>query len=427
MERKETFNILKQYYKNNSYINLLLKSKKHDANVMSKITLRVYGILQNREYIDYLIYKLIEKDKIDLSIRIVMQIAVYDYIFLNKPIHACVNEAVNLTKEVAKSASGYVNHKLHRLEILDNTEINFIKEEKNLEIKYSHPRWIVKLLMKQYPDDYEKILRSNTQKKNLTVRKINSFVEPEKFDRLDIPQTSAQMYEYNDKSIVSSMDFKHDNIVIQDIGSFLVGVLVNAKSDEVVLDLCAAPGNKAMHISSSAKMVVANEINKKRFELLNANIQKYNINNIKTINCDALNFYDIEKALKAQKLPLQYDKILVDAPCSGLGVIRSKPEIKYSMNSEEINKLIDVQKGILNNASKLLKPHGKLIYSTCTINKDENENQIMEFMKANQNYKELKNEELEKYTANDSQLGMTLKPYVLNSDGFYIAKLEKYE
>ncbi len=419
--RKICYQILKDFENQGTYLNLALKGIDSDQYPVNQIAVRVYGIVQNNELLDYLVDELVGRVKVDKNVRLILKMQIFEYRFLNKEPHIVCDEGVKLAKRYVKSASGFINANLRKLDTIKELEPTFANEEKNISIKYSHPRFIVKKLANQYPSDYIQLLESNTLKKDTFVRLVKNLEVPSDFT--NIPPFE-DLYRYDGSAIVKHQDFLNGNIVIQDLGSYLVGCLVAADEKDTVLDLCAAPGNKTMHIAKTAKLVYANELHSHRAKLIEDNISKHNISNIKVVNSDASNQEELSNALKAVSAPLEFDKILVDTPCSGWGVIKSKPEIKYNHDVKDIDTIRNISSEIVENALNFLKVDGQLIFSTCTLNRDENDYLIKELCQ-HHNLREVKDEQLEQFTQNTSELGICLKNYTYNSDSFYMIKLEK--
>ncbi|WOO88941.1 transcription antitermination factor NusB [Mollicutes bacterium LVI A0078] len=419
--RKICYQILKDFEQNGTYLNLAIKGIDSEKYPVNQIAVRVYGIVQNNELLDYLVDELVGRVKVDKNVRLILKMQIFEYRFLNKDIHVISSEGVNLAKRYVKSASGFVNVNLRKVEMIKDLEPTFANQEKNISIKYSHPRFIVKKLMKQYPNDFEQILASNTVKKDTFVRKVKELSKPEDFTAV---KEFDDLYVYQGTAIVNHDDFKQKNIIIQDLGSYLVGKLVSANAEEEVLDLCAAPGNKTMHIAKTAKLVVANELHEHRAKLIEDNKKVHNITNIQVINSDASNNQQLTEALNTAKLPQSYDKILIDAPCSGWGVIKSKPEIKYNHDQNDVEAIKNISVEIVKNSINYLKQGGQIIFSTCTLNREENDYLINELL-TELNLREVKDAGLLEFTKSDIELGIMLKNYTYNSDSFYMIKLEK--
>ncbi|MFV0246649.1 MAG: transcription antitermination factor NusB [Mycoplasmatales bacterium] len=407
MNRQIVFDILLDFYKNNSYLNLKLKQVK--SNNISSITNRVYGVITFNDYLDYLVNELVNKQKIDLRVRVILKMFVYEYIYLNKKEHIIVNEAVNLSNIYTKSASGFINVNLRNINKIKDLKPSFTKEEKNEEIILNTPRFILRLLKKQY-QDYNKILSTNLINKPNYIYKVNDLEEDIYQDTIfgDIKLTNS--------NVIKNNDFNNNNYLITDIGSYFITQLVSENKDSL-LDMCSAPGTKSIMLKEKFNQIDANDIHPHRVNLIKDNLQKYNVSNINMLNVDASTF-NFNKV---------YDYILIDAPCSGLGVIRSKPDIKYNITLESINELKEIQYNLLVNASKYLKRGGKIIYSTCTLNKEENEDIVLKFMNEF-NFKEIKEDKLINIAkVNKEDVGITLKNYILDSNSFYCIKMERNE
>lgn len=419
--RKICYQILRDFEQKGTYLNLALKGIDSEKYPVNQIAVRVYGIVQNDELLNYLVDELVGRVKIDKNVRLILKMQIFEYRFLNKDIHVVSSEGVNLAKRYVKSASGFVNANLRKVEQIRDLQPTFANEEKNISIKYSHPRFIVKALKQQYPDDYLQILESNTKKKDTFVRAAGPIGELSDFAAVE---PFADLYRYTGSAIVKHPDFINGNVIIQDLGSYLVGKLVDAKADENILDLCAAPGNKTMHIAKTAKYVVANELHQHRAQLITDNLTKHQITNVDVINSDACSTEQITNSLQALGTIDKFDKILIDAPCSGWGVIKSKPEIKYNHSQADIDNILAVSREILVNSINFLKPKGQIVFSTCTLNRAENDYLIEELCSA-LNLREVDALEISKFTQNTSEVGICLKNYVYNSDSFYMIKLEK--
>lgn len=420
--RENVYKLILDYEKNQTYLNLKLKEIQSDN--IAQITIRVYGIFQNYLYLDYLVDELVEKKKIDKNVRIILKMQIFEYQFLNKDKHVIVNEGVELAKKYTKSAAGFINANLRKVDQVAGRVPTFASEEKNLSILYSIPRFITKRIMKQYPNEYAQILQDFTNIKTTYVRKLEN-QQLLNADDFQVVNPYLDLYAFTNKNITASPDFLHKNVVIQDLGSYLVGKAVAATPEEKVLDMCAAPGNKTMHIAQSANQVVANELHAHRASRLSESLTNWKIDNVAVINADGTNPDDIDQRLAEQALPLQFDKVLVDAPCSGWGVMKSKPEIKLNHQNEDIKQIVEIQQQLLEAAGNYLKTNGQLIYSTCTLNKEENENQIKMFIEKHPNYRVVSITEIADTELQVSEYGATLLPQTYNSDGFFITKLEK--
>ncbi len=419
--RLTSYKLLTDFEEHKVFINLRLKSLEASPEDIKQVTIRIYGMLQNYEYLNFLVDQTTKGRKIDQATRRILVMAIYEYLYLDSvPEYAVISEYTKLGKKVHHKSAKYISYYLNNeLKNVDGMKPTFTNTLKNESILYSHPLWLVKRLSKQYPEEYIEILKANQKVKSITARVINQLIEPEKFQTFMFDD----LVKAKDVNIIRTEDFKAGNIIIQDLGSYLVGKMVDANEESRVLDLCAAPGNKTMHIAKTAKSIVANEINGSRFELLKSNVKENGFDNIAVINCDASDETQIFDALSEISQTNKFDKILLDVPCSGWGVFGSKPESKYYQNSSEIDGIVQLQRKILETATNFLAEDGEIIYSTCTINKAENVDQVEKFMN-DYNFAEVKESKISDYYL-DNNTGITLLPQDYDTDGFYMCKMKR--
>lgn len=409
--RIKTYNILRQVINDGGFANLILKNVNHER--INQITIRVYGILQNYFYIDYIVTELSEKKKLDSKTRLLLMMATYEKLYLdNIDDYVIISEYQKISKklnlESVKYISFYLNNNIKKTNFI---KPRFSNELKNIAIEYSHPLWVVKNLSNTY-ENYIDILKFNNKKKITTIRSLE--------DNLNLEPFIFDDFHRVDFNVLNSEMFLNNKVVIQDLGSYLVTKLLNVGKNDVVLDLCAAPGSKSIHLSKYAKWVYSNEINESRCLLLNNNINKYDIINLTVVNHDATEFNTLSEKLDVKK----FKKILVDAPCSGSGTLRSKPELRLRMNIDEINKIIKLQRSIFDSAYKLLDEDGEIVYSTCSIFKMENEDQI-EFFCNEYNLEVVENLNINNHVTSTKKYGSTLLNYTHNTDGFFMCKLKR--
>ncbi len=403
--REIVYHIIYNYYQKDTNLNLSLKNIKHPD--INKITLRVYGIIENKLYLEYLVAQSSDHQKLDLEIKIILMASLYEVLFLKTPQYVVISEYQKLCKKVYYKGLKYVSFYLHNKLLTTFITPHFSNEVKNLSIKYSINQALLKLLIKQYPDDYLKII---TSKKLTYVRQLKSLLNPQDF----IPTMFNDLY-ISKKNVIKTKDYQHNNIIIQDLGSYLVTKAIDPQANDIILDLCAAPGNKSLHIYKYTTHLYANEINYKRYLLMQENFQKHHTT-INTLNCDGQDY----QHLKQLTNNLHFNKILVDAPCSGLGDINSKPELKYKPFDTN---LITIQQNLLTSAYHLVNDNGYIIYSTCSINKLENEANVKWFLD-NFNVSLQTNNLLDKIIGSNNY-GYTLLPYQYQQNGFFIAIFKK--
>lgn len=434
--RKLARQIVQRVLEEGAYSNLVLSKELNNKEIDEKdkglITEIVYGTLRRKRTLDVLIGNFVKDiNLLDPRILNILRVAIYQMYFLDKvPEYAACNEAVEEAKEVSEEAAKLVNGILRNY-IRDEKEIivpgNRIDE---LAYKFSFQPWMIRLFIKQYGEEKTmKLMAGLNETPKVSVR-VNEFKSEydEVFERLEnmgynveegyaCPEAIAIK---GGKSIEDNELFKEGLITVQDESAMIVAPLLDVKEGEKVLDLCAAPGGKTTHIGellNNTGEVIAFDLHENKLSLIEENAKRLGLSNIKC------------KAMDATKLNTDYisyaDKVLIDVPCSGLGIIRKKPEIKWNKTRQDLRDLVNVQRDIMENAWQYLKPNGTLIYSTCTLNKEENEDNIKWFLSK---YNDAKIEKI--YIGNNSNFlyndngSLTILPNDF-MDGFFIAKIKK--
>lgn len=423
---------IKMLYKieeDNGYSNLILdeylqkerqKLNEKDIGLISEI---VYGTVTWKLTIDTILQKHsnIKINKISKWIKIILQTGIYQIVFLDKiPKSAAVNESVNLCKKYGYKSVGFVNAILRKVDKSDYEEFKNIKDNnERISKMYSMPEWIVKKLVKQYGiSKTEEICINSNLKPTITIR-VNSLKNTieelkQKLDERGIlwedAQTSYFLHLKNMKN-VSNLDlFKEGFFTIQDEGAGKIGVILNPKEGEKVLDACSAPGGKTTHLAELMEnkgQIFAWDIHEHRVNLVKENAKRLGISIIEIDARDACR-YD-------SKYENKFDKILLDVPCMGLGVCKRKPDIKWQKTEEEIIEITKIQENILQICSKYLKKGGELVYSTCSILMEENEKIIEKFLEKEKSGTTIHFEVI--YKTNILPNSQT--------DGFFICKLKK--
>jgi 16S rRNA (cytosine967-C5)-methyltransferase len=422
----------------NYSINKYLKEKisLKDENLVREI---VYGVIENLTYIDYIISKLSAKkmEKIHPKILDILRMGVYQIAFTDKiPDRAAVNESVNLAKKYVHSgAAGFVNGILRNFSRKKDEvmKIDCGDRLEFLSIKYSHPKWMIERWIKAYGEDFaEKLLEANNSKPKLNLRVNNLKTDKDTLKRV-LTNYGYEVYDTkyardgivveNPVRITDIDEFKQGHFTIQDESSMLVAQIANPKEDSIILDLCSAPGGKATHLAqimNNKGRIICCDIYKHKLELIKENANRLGINIIETKLQDA-------QVLDENMVGI-FDICIVDVPCSGLGIIRRRPEIKWNRKEEDIDDLVEIQKNILNNASKYVKPGGLIIYSTCTIEDSENLSRVNEFLSKNKEFKLSSFDQLIYYDENmktSKQGYVQMFPNIHGTDGFFIARIKK--
>ncbi len=441
-EREISFNILNDIYNKNAFSNIIINQElSHETDKRKENLIReiVYGVLENSIYIDYIISKAsnIRMKKIHPNILIVLRIGIYQLLFMdNIPSRAAINENVNLAKKHGHGGSvRFVNGVLRNIDRNKEKFMNIDEKDHGtrISIKYSHPKWMVKRWIKEYGVEFtENLCRANNQTPKMNIR-VNTL----KANKVKL-MNSLKDYgliiregEYarnsliidNPSKITQLKEFKEGHFFIQDESSTLVGQIIDPIPGSTIIDLCSAPGGKATHLAekmNNTGKIISKDIYEHKIKLIDENSKRLGINIIESGISDALN---IDTSLIDKG-----DYVLVDAPCSGLGLIRRKPEIKMNKEESHIKDLSKIQLRILNNAKKYVKSGGILVYSTCTIEKEENINLINKFLGDNPDFKPISISDKIKEKRDFETLDegyMQMFPHIHNTDGFFICKMIK--
>lgn len=394
------------------------------ASNLPLITRTVYGVLENKIYLDYMIRKLsdIRLKKIHENVLVILEIGIYNIHFLESKDYATVDKLVDLTKKKNKRSTGFVNAILREF-IREEEEIATIYENddiKSLSIRYSFPEEITRYIYDFYGMDYTKAyLRDADRVKNLAIR-VNSLKTNKKElknklidDGFKVEEgdiSNMSLIVKNPAGLASSKLFKAGFFTIQQEASMKTVEVLDPKENTRILDLCAAPGTKTSYLAEYTKntaKIVANDLAKSKNKLILENIERLGLENISLTNYDASSFVEDFKD--------GFDYVLVDAPCSGLGVVGRKPEIRYNRSKETIVRLANLQREILENALKYVKKGGFLVYSTCTIGPLENRD----------NFKFLMDKENLELVAINGEDFIEYKSFETMTDGFFISKFRK--
>ncbi len=424
--REITLKILEEIIYNKAYSNIALNQNINKYKAFENeafIRELVYGVMENKLYLDYIIKKTsrVKLKKIHEKIYLILLIGIYQIYFMEKvPLSAAVNEAVNLAKKFGNKGSiGYVNGLLRNI-TRNKDELGQIKIQdkiQNISVKYSHPTWLVEYFISEFGFEFtEKLLIANNEVPNFTIRvnslKINKGrlkerLRNEGYIISDSEISESSLIIENPKDIFKTREFKEGLFIVQGEASSLVGEVINPSKEKLVLDTCAAPGGKAIHMASimeNTGKVIARDIYKHRLDLMNENAKRLGLDNL------VVEEYDATKLDLGLKNKIDY--CLVDAPCSGFGTIRRNPEIKYNRTYEDLISLAKLQESILETSKDYVKIGGTLVYSTCTIGSLENDNIVNRFLAKNDNYK-LDGDFIKLYPSLD------------NTDGFFIAKMTR--
>lgn len=440
--RLAAFETLRKIEKERAFSSVLLpaaeaKLSAPDRALCHQITL---GVLRRQLYLDHIIqsFSKLKIEKFDLEILLALRIGLFQIIFLDKiPDFSAINESVNLAHLAKKrSAAGLVNALLRRAaREKDSIKFEFADDIERVSIEASHPRWLVERWTRFFGfEAAENLAQANNETPGLsfrlTARADERTVETLRKLDLEITESSVTTGAFlvakpNEMLFAFAAEGK---IYFQEESSQLVGAVVNLQTDETFLDVCAAPGSKFTQIGAALKLKnrysdsgdskrirVAGDFYGRRLMFLRESAQNQGLGDVDIIA------YDAEKELPFAAET--FDCILLDAPCSGTGTIRHNPEIRYFLTEKDFLELPVKQLAILENASKALAPGGRLIYSTCSLEPEENEAVIEKFLAANTDFQTVAPPVSAKYLTAESY-ARTFPPRD-GSDGFFIAVLKK--
>ena len=415
-----------------SYSNIVLNDAFKEFYLTAKekafITEIFYGVLRNKNFLDYMIEKntkVIKKE----WIRNLLRISIYQLTFMSSDAKGVVWEATEIAKKHGIAISKFINGTLRNYLRNKDLEIKKLHDEKNYEILYSIPQYFCDILEKQYgSENLNQAIISLKKIPYLSVRVNKLKYSEEEFEEflkekdIQIIKKVDSVYYVNSGLIINSKEFKEGKIIAQDASSYLAAKNLGVKPNDLVLDICAAPGGKTAVLAEEMKNkgeIIAIDIHQHKKKLIEENMKKLGIDIVKATVLDARN---------VNKQGRKFDKILVDVPCSGYGVIRKKPEILYTKNRENVEELASLQLEILNSAADILKDGGELIYSTCTIISQENTENVEKFLNERKEFKVKALNIPENVSGDYDKLGsfsINYKEEIM--DNFYIIKLVKEE
>lgn len=426
--REIVLKVLYDVDKNDAYSNIALDEAlkqarrnfyeidQRDIGFISEI---VYGTISWRLTIDEVIkkYSNVRIKKISPWILNILRMSIYQILFLDKvPKSAAVNEGVNLAKRYGhKASSNFVNAILRKVEKKDYEEFFEIKDDvERISKTTSMPVWIVEELLKQNTlQEAEKICEASNLKPKLSIR-VNTLktnretlkkeLEKEKI-KVKEGETERFLLLEEAKNIENLEPFQKGEFIVQDEAAGYIANVLNPQQNEKVLDACSSPGGKTTYMAelmNNQGIIKAWDLHDHRIKLVDKAAKRLGITIIETEVKDASIYEETYFEF--------FDKILLDVPCLGIGVLKRKPDIKWKRKKEDIEKIIKIQKAILENCSQYLKIGGELVYSTCSILKEENEDIIDAFIKNNKNF-----EIQEKIQIYQNE----------KTDGFFICKIQK--
>lgn len=416
--RKTAFQILIEIEREKSFSNLTVNRliKENGPENPAFVRELVYGVLENKILLDHYLDLLIPSGigRVRDREKIILRMGIYQIRFMESvPAYAAVSEAVSMAKRFARGREGFVNGVLRSyVKRQDDLRLPQDSREGYLSVKYSFPRRIISLWKEQYGEDaLEALLAASNVRPKLCVRvNLTKTTMEELSERLERKgfatekgKLSGRALYVSGSSLLETDEYRDGLFSVQDEASLMVCEVLEPKPGEDVIDVCAAPGGKTAAIGEMMKNhghITACDLYPHRLELIEQQARRLGLEIIETRLLDG--------TMGDGDLAGTADKVLVDAPCSGLGVIRRKPEIKYK--EEDFAELSEIQARILHNAAGYVKDGGSLVYSTCTVNKEENDKQIEKFTEKHREFKKVYQRQL----MPDE-----------NIDGFFICRMVK--
>lgn len=445
--RDTALQVLTGVEQESAYSNLLLNGALQksglsgpDAGLATEL---VYGTISRLNTIDYLLEPFVSKGlgKLQPWVRNLLRLSFYQLYYLDRiPPHAAVNEAVNIAKKRGhQGISGMVNGVLRSvLRSKDELKLpDHLSPVARISLQHSHPEWLVSRWIEQYGvETAESICQGNNEPPSVSVRVNTSRISRDELLKqmedqgLNVSESRVSL----DGIIVNSggnmalSSWYRDGLLsVQDESSMLVAHAVNPQPGMSILDCCAAPGGKTCHIAEKldgSGKVIANDIHPHKAKLIEDQAKRLGLSNVDTLSEDA--------AKLAERFPAEsFDRVLLDAPCSGLGVIRRKPDLKWAKTPEDISEIRGIQTELLDEVCGLLKPGGILVYSTCTIEPQENSEMVQQFLNRHPEFEIAQDDSSVFQCLNEAgareTVGLQILPQDYHSDGFYIARLLKRE
>ncbi len=445
--RETALNILvrletKQAY-SNLFLNQVLAQSRLDRRDKALVTELVYGTIQRMNTLDWILDQLLKKGigSLEPWVRQLLRLGIYQLLYLDRiPERAAIYETVQISKKrghkgIASLVNGVLRSFLRKKRQLTPKHKPRTLREK--AITYSHPEWMIERMEEVYGvEETKAALISNQKPPKVSIRVnqlkisrdefVNQWNEAEKGKAEASRVVPEGVLIHGGGNPAYTSWFQKGYCTIQDESSMLVAHALAPRPGMKVLDVCAAPGGKTSHMAEMMQNqgeIFACDIHEHKLSLILSNVARLGINTVSAILQDGT-------MLAKRFAPETFDAILLDAPCSGLGVIRRKPDLKWSKVAQNIDSLVRLQKSLLDSAAPLLKPGGVLVYSTCTWEPRENEEQVTSFLKRHPDF-EMDSRFTEqlppvvKSAAKTEEAWIQLLPHHLMSDGFFISRLVK--
>ena len=430
--REKVAQILTDIEKDDTYLQLALKKELDTLEAKDKgfANELIYGTIKWRLRLDYVLdqFSKTPVKKMKPFIRQLMRMSVYQILFLDKvPASAAINEAVKIMhKRKMSNLSGFVNGVLRNID-RNKSEITY----PNLSVYYSIPEWIITRWMKYYGEAETKaICESLSQRARVCIRinnlkttkdKVKALLSEEGITVLEKGFLPESLYIHAPNGIHHSPSFKAGLWTVQDESAMLVGHVLGPEKGDEILDVCSAPGGKTVHLAELMQNeghIIGADVHEHKIELIEKNAKRLGASIVEGKLQDGMLINEDWKE--------KFDKILLDAPCSGLGIIKRKPDIRYAKDETAIRDINNIQRKLLKNAINYLKQDGILVYSTCTLTQEENQNMVEYALSLGLQLDAIPYDMpacLKPYIKDNAYI--EILPHVTDTDGFFMARFRK--
>lgn len=430
--REKVAQILTDIEKDDTYLQLALKKELDTLEAKDKgfANELIYGTIKWRLRLDYVLdqFSKTPVKKMKPFVRQLMRMSVYQILFLDKvPASAAINEAVKIMhKRKMSNLSGFVNGVLRNID-RNKSEITY----PNLSVYYSIPEWIITRWMKYYGEmETKAICESLSQRARVCIRintlkttkdKVKALLSEEGITVLEEGFLPESLYIHAPSGIHHSPSFKGGLWTVQDESAMLVGHVLGPEKGDEILDVCSAPGGKTVHLAELMQNeghIIGADIHEHKIELIEKNAKRLGASIVEGKLQDGMLINEDWKE--------KFDKILLDAPCSGLGIIKRKPDIRYAKDETAIRDINNIQRKLLKNAINYLKKDGILVYSTCTLTQEENQNMVEYALSLGLQLDAIPYDMpacLKPYIKDNAYI--EILPHVTDTDGFFMARFRK--
>lgn len=427
--RQVALEVLEGVFDQGAFSNIALNKALNKGQLSQQdkglVTELVYGTVARKLTLEWYLSHLIEdRDKLDSWLYILLLFSLYQMLYLDKiPNHALIHEAVELAKKRKQGSEKFVNAILRRIEREGVADFESIKRKnKRYSIQYSTPVWLVKALIEEYGEERSLAILASLFERNKASIRVTDLARKEDLkdlldaeDSLLAPSALVKKQGY----FAGHELFSRGVITIQDESSQLVAPTLGIEGTEKILDACSAPGGKTLHMASylSSGKIIALDLYDHKLQLIEEAASRLGLaDKVQTKKLDARKVFQ-EFGKDA------FDKILVDAPCSGIGLLRRKPDIKYNKENADFLSLQKIQLEILDSVCQSLRKGGIIAYSTCTIFSQENGQVVSKFLESHPNFEQVILKHERKDILKDGCILITPEQY--GSDGFFISQFRR--